>query len=141
MEEEEEEEHAEDGTNDKLINPVADDGTRRDRGCGCHRAAAVAAVATVAVWSGHMVSANSVQVYHSTDVRSNTSTDVKLRCTPHHLINVVDPPSSLSSSSSTMSSYCTIQYSIHEEKYSKYDYFAYIRRNSIVQKIVHSRNW
>ncbi len=34
-------------------------------------------------------------------------------------------------SSSTMLSYCTIQYSIHEAKYSKYDYFAYIRRKFI----------
>jgi hypothetical protein len=49
------------------------------------------------------------------------------------------PPSS-SSSSSTRSSYCTIRYSIHEAKYSKYDYFAYIHSKSLVQKIVHSRN-
>jgi hypothetical protein len=38
----------------------------------------------------------------------------------------------LSLSSSTMLSYHMIPYSIHEAKYSKYDYFAYIRRKSIV---------
>jgi hypothetical protein len=41
--------------------------------------------------------------------------------------------SSLSSSSTTLS-YRTIRYSIHEAKYSKYDYFAHICRKSIVQK-------
>ncbi len=95
MEEEEEEEHAEDGTNDKLVNPVADDGTRHDGGCGrrCATAiAAVAAVVAITVWSGHVVSAESVQAYHGADIGSNTPTDIKLRCTPHHLINVVDPP-------------------------------------------------
>ncbi len=92
MEEVEEEERAEDGTNDKLVNPAADDGTRRDGGCGRHCAAAVAAIAAVAVWSGHMVSANSVQAYCGADIGLNTPTDVKLQCTPHHLIDVVDPP-------------------------------------------------
>jgi hypothetical protein len=91
-EEEEEEEHAEDGTNDKLVNPVAYDGTRRDGGCGCRRAVAIAAITTVAVWSGHVVSADSVQAYCGADVGSNTPTDVKLWCTPHHLIDIVDPP-------------------------------------------------
>ncbi len=43
------------------------------------------------------------------------------------------PPLS-SSSLLTTSSYRTIRYSIHEAKYSKYDYFAYICRKSIVQK-------
>ncbi len=52
--------------------------------------AAVAAVTAVAVW--YMVSANLVQAYCGTDVGSNTPMDVKLRCTPHHLIDVVDPP-------------------------------------------------
>ncbi len=108
MEEEEEEEHAEDGTNDELVNPAADDGARRDGGCGCRRAAAVAAIAAVAVWLGHVVSANSVQAYHGADVGSNMPTDVELRCTLHRLINVVDPPSLSSSSLSTMSSYRTI---------------------------------
>ncbi len=92
MEEEEEEEHAEDGTNDKLVNPAVDNGARRDGGCGHCRAAAVTAVTTAAVWSGHVVSADSVQAYCSADVGSNTPTDVELRCMPHHLINVVDPP-------------------------------------------------
>ncbi len=63
VKEEEEEEHAEDGTNDELVNPAADDGTRRDGGCGCRCALAVAAVAAVEVWSGHVVSADSVQAY------------------------------------------------------------------------------
>ncbi len=92
MEEEEEEEHAEDGTNDKLANPAADNGVRRNRGSGRRRAAAVAAVAAVAVWLGHVVSANSVQAYCGADVGSNTPMDVELWCTPHHLIDVVDPP-------------------------------------------------
>ncbi len=92
MEEEEEEEHAEDGTNNELVNPVADDGARRDGGCGHHCAVAIAAVAAVAVWSGHVVSANLVQAYRGADLRLNKPTDIKLRCTPHHLINVMDPP-------------------------------------------------
>ncbi len=108
VEEEEEEEHAEDGTNNKLINPAADDGMRRNGGCGCRCAAAVAVVAAVAVWSGHVVSADSVQAYCGADIGSNMTTDVELRCMPHHLINVMDPPLSSSSSLSTMSSYCTI---------------------------------
>ncbi len=91
MEEEEEEEHAKDGMNDELVNPATDDGARRDGGCGRRCAAAVAAIAAVAVQSGHVVSADLVQAYRGADVRSNTPTDIKLRCTPHHLINVVDP--------------------------------------------------
>jgi hypothetical protein len=134
VEEEEEEEHAEDGTNNKLVNPAADDGARHDGGSGHCHAAAITAVAAVAVWLGHVVSADLVQAYYDADVGSNMPTDIKLQCTPHHLINVVDPPSSSSLLSLMMSSYRTIQYSIHEEKYSKYDHFAYIGRNSIVQK-------
>ncbi len=92
MEEEEEEEHAKDGMNDKLVNPAADNGTRRDGGCGCRRAATVAAVAAIAVGLGHVVSANLVQAYCGADIGSNKPTDVELRCMPHHLIDVVDPP-------------------------------------------------
>ncbi len=92
MVEEEEEEHAKDGTNDKLVNPAADDGARRNGGCGRHRTAAVAAVAAVAVRSDHVVSAHLVQAYRGADVRSNKPTDIELLCTPHHLIHVVDPP-------------------------------------------------
>ncbi len=92
MEEEEEEEHTKDGTNDELVNPAVDDGVRRDRGCGHCWAVAVAAAAAIAVRSGHVVSANSVQGYRNADVGSNKPTDVELQCTPHHLINVVDPP-------------------------------------------------
>jgi hypothetical protein len=92
VEEEEEEEHAEDGMNDKLVNPVADDGTRCNGGSGRHCTMAVAAVAAVAVWLGHMVFSNLVQVYRGTDVRSNMPTDIELRCTPHHLIDIVKPP-------------------------------------------------
>jgi hypothetical protein len=92
MEEEEEEEHAKDGTNNKLVNPAADDGARRDGGCGRCCAVAVTAVAAVAVRSGHVVSADLVQAYCSANVGSNKPTDVKLRCIPHHLINVMDPP-------------------------------------------------
>ncbi len=92
VEEEEEEEHTKDGTNDKLVNPAAEDGARRNGGCGRRHTAAVAAVTTVAVRSGHVVSAVLVQAYRGTDVGSNKPTDIKLRCMPHHLINVVDPP-------------------------------------------------
>ena len=92
MEEEEEEEHAKDGTNNELVNPAADDGARRNGGCRRRRAAAIAAVAAVAVRLGHMVSANLVQAYPGADVGSNKPTDVKLQCTPHHLIDVMDPP-------------------------------------------------
>ncbi len=92
MEEEEEEEHAKDGTNNELVNPAADDGARHDRGCGRRCAAAIAAVAAVAVQSGHVVSADSVQVYCGADVGLNKPMDVKLQCTPHPFINVVDPP-------------------------------------------------
>ncbi len=92
VEEEEEEEHAKNGTNDELVNPAADDGARRGRRSGRRCATAVATVATVTVCLGHMVSTNSVQAYRSADIRSNTPMDVELRCTPHHLINVMDPP-------------------------------------------------
>jgi hypothetical protein len=92
VEEEEEEEDAKDGMNNELINPAADNGTRRDGGCRHHRAAAVAAVAAVAVRSGHVVSANLVQAYCSVDIGLNKPTDVELWCMPHHLINVMDPP-------------------------------------------------
>ncbi len=91
-EEEEEEEHAEDRTNNELVNPAVDDGTRCGGGCGRRCVAAVAVVATITVWSGHEVSANLVQEYCRADVELNKPTDVKLRCTPHHLIDVVDPP-------------------------------------------------
>ncbi len=92
VEEEEEEEHAEDGRNNKHVNLAADHCARRDGGCGCRCATAVAAVAAVGVRSGHVVSTNLVQAYRGTDVGSNKPTDVELRCTPHHIINVVDPP-------------------------------------------------
>ncbi len=52
----------------------------------------VTAVATVAVWLGHVVSADSVQVYRGADIGSNMPMDVELQCTPHHLIDIVDPP-------------------------------------------------
>ncbi len=92
MEEEDEEQHAKDGTNNELVNPAADDGARRNGGCGRHCATAVAAVPAIAVRSGHVVSANLVQAYCGADVGSNKPMDVELRCTPHHLIDVVDPP-------------------------------------------------
>jgi hypothetical protein len=90
--EEEEEEHAKDGMNNKLVNPAVDDGARHNRGCRRRCAAAVAAVAAIAVRSGHVVSADSVQAYCGADVGLNKPTDVELWCTPHHLINVMDPP-------------------------------------------------
>ncbi len=92
VEEEEEEEHAKDGTNNELVNPAADNSARCNRGCGYHCAAAVAAVAAIAVRSGHVVSADLVQAYRSADVGLNKPTDVELQCMLHHLIDVVDPP-------------------------------------------------
>ena len=92
VEEEEEEEHAEDGTNNKLVNPTVDDGTRCEGGCGYRHAAAIAAVAAVAVQSGHVVSADLVQAYRGADAGSNKPRDVELQCTSHHLIDIVDPP-------------------------------------------------
>ncbi len=92
MEKEEEEEHAKDGTNNELVNPVADNDARPDRGCGRHHAAAVAAVAAFAVQSGHVVSADLVQAYRGADAGSNKPRDVELQCTSHHLIDIVDPP-------------------------------------------------
>jgi hypothetical protein len=87
---EEEEEHTKDGTNNKLVNSAADNGVRCNWGCGRRHAAAVAAVAAVAVRSGHVVSADLVQAYRGANVGSNKPTDVKFWCTPHHLIDVVD---------------------------------------------------
>jgi hypothetical protein len=71
---------------------MADNGARCNGGCGCCRAPAIAAVAAITVRSGHVVSANLVQAYRGADVGSNKPTDVKLQCTPRHLINGVDPP-------------------------------------------------
>jgi hypothetical protein len=92
VEEEEEEEHAKDGTNNELVNPAADNGPRRDGGCGHRRTMAVAAITAIAAQSGHVVSADLVQAYRGADVGSNKPTDGKLWCTPHHLIDVMDPP-------------------------------------------------
>jgi hypothetical protein len=92
VEEEEEEEHAKDGTNNKLVNPMADDGARRNGGCGNNCAAAVTAVAAIAVRSGNVMSANSVQAYRGADIGSNKPKDVEWQCMPNHLINVKDPP-------------------------------------------------
>jgi hypothetical protein len=84
VKEEEEEEHAKDEMNGELVNPAADDGAKRDEGCGRRRAVAVAAVATIAVRLGHVVSADSVQVYRGADVGLNKPMDIELRCKPHH---------------------------------------------------------
>ena len=51
---------------------------------------------------GHVVSADSVQVYRGADVGSNKPTRSELDVTPHHLIDVVDLLSSSSSSSSSL---------------------------------------
>ncbi len=57
-----------------------------------HCTTAVATVVAVVVRSGHVVSADLVQAYCGADIGSNKPTDIKLWCTPHHLIDVVDPP-------------------------------------------------
>jgi hypothetical protein len=87
VKEEEEEEHAKDGTNDELANPTADDSARRNRRCKHRPTMAVAAVAAIAVRSGHVVSANLVRAYRCVDIGSNKPTDFELWCTPHHLLS------------------------------------------------------
>lgn len=42
---------------------------------------------------GHIVSADSVQVYRGVDIGANKPTLEEMERTPHHLINLVDPPS------------------------------------------------
>ena len=76
-------------------------GRRRGRVVGRRDRAVVA--------RGHVVSADSVQVYRGADVGSNKPTRIELGITPHHLIDVVDllesspssPPSPAPSSSSS----------------------------------------
>jgi hypothetical protein len=116
VKEEEEEEHAKDGMNNKLVNPAADDGARHDGGCGRRHAAGVRRLSPGISWHGRWI-------------KQANGRQIAVHATPLIVIVV------------ETSSYCTIRYSISEAKYSKYDCFAYIRRNSIVQKIVHSRNW
>jgi len=41
---------------------------------------------------GHVVSADSVQAYRGVDIGANKPTVDEMKRTPHHLINVVDPP-------------------------------------------------
>ena len=42
---------------------------------------------------GHVVSADSVQAYRGVDIGANKPTAAEMERTPHHLVNVVDPPS------------------------------------------------
>ncbi|KAL3769514.1 hypothetical protein ACHAW5_001247 [Stephanodiscus triporus] len=76
-------------------------GRRRGRVVGRRDRAVVA--------RGHVVSADSVQVYRGADVGSNKPTRIELGITPHHLIDVVDllesSPSSPSPAPSSSSSY------------------------------------
>ncbi|KAL7527631.1 hypothetical protein ACHAXR_002049, partial [Thalassiosira sp. AJA248-18] len=41
---------------------------------------------------GHVVSADSVQAYRGVDIGANKPTLEEMKRTPHHLVNVVDPP-------------------------------------------------
>lgn len=43
-------------------------------------------------YRGHVVSADSVQAYRGVDVGANKPTSEEMERTPHHLVNVVDPP-------------------------------------------------
>lgn len=49
---------------------------------------------------GHIVSADSVQAYRGVDVGANKPTMEEMTCTPHHLVNVVDPPTDPSKAAS-----------------------------------------
>ncbi len=49
-------------------------------------------ITTTAASCGHIVSADSVQAYRGVDIGANKPTAEELACTPHHLVNVVDPP-------------------------------------------------
>lgn len=49
-------------------------------------------ITTTTASCGHIVSADSVQAYRGVDIGANKPTAEELACTPHHLVNVVDPP-------------------------------------------------
>ena len=49
---------------------------------------------------GHVVSADSVQAYRGVDIGANKPTREEMECTPHHLVNVVDPPTDPSKAAS-----------------------------------------
>lgn len=48
--------------------------------------------ATISITRGHVVSADSVQAYRGVDIGANKPTLEEMERTPHHLVNVVDPP-------------------------------------------------
>ena len=49
---------------------------------------------------GHIVSADSVQAYRGVDIGSNKPTSEEMESTPHHLVNLVDPPTDPSKAAS-----------------------------------------
>mmetsp|Transcript_13360 Transcript_13360/g.20072 ORF Transcript_13360/g.20072 Transcript_13360/m.20072 type:complete len:605 (+) Transcript_13360:53-1867(+) len=49
---------------------------------------------------GHIISADSVQAYRGVDIGSNKPTVEEMERTPHHLVNVVDPPTDPSKAAS-----------------------------------------
>ena len=49
-------------------------------------------ITTTTASCGHIVSADSVQAYRGVDIGANKPTAEELACIPHHLVNVVDPP-------------------------------------------------
>jgi len=49
---------------------------------------------------GHVVSADSVQAYRGVDIGANKPTSQEMERTPHHLVNVVDPPTDPSKAAS-----------------------------------------
>ena len=54
---------------------------------------------------GHVISADSVQVYRGVDIGANKPSAEERERTPHHLINVVDPPNQASNNGNKVSSY------------------------------------
>eukprot|EP00986_Skeletonema_menzelii_P012388 scaffold6832_cov81-Skeletonema_menzelii.AAC.11 len=50
--------------------------------------------------AGHIISADSVQVYRGVDIGANKPTLEEMERTPHHLVNVVDPPTDPSKAAS-----------------------------------------
>ena len=48
---------------------------------------------TTILYRGHVISADSVQAYRGVDIGANKPTMEEMKCTPHHLVNVVNPPS------------------------------------------------
>ena len=106
-------------------------------------------------YCGHVVSADSVQAYRGVDIGANKPTLEEMEQTPHHLVNVVDPPTDPSKAASYNAAdwlrdatYVIQKLSLTEdddledtEKIDKLDVDALLRRQSIdlyLQKTLYS---